>query len=205
MFVQARPIIVSVRPPGVSVFFVETLVAVGAATIGGVVVSLFGGGTDHSEAISTLNDNVHKVNKKIHITNERIDVLSKNLTLSINNIKFILDNMLMAQQQAHSSYTIMWNLEQLKQASTNLLLLLKVADNSLTLLRSGFLNSDLLNLYTFKKVIAEGTQVYKDLEFPIIHLTRQNIPRIIPLLKICLLYTSPSPRDKRQSRMPSSA
>ena len=26
-----------------------------------------------------------------------------------------------------------------------------------------------------------------------------------PNLKICLLYTSPSPRDKRQSRMPSSA
>ena len=25
------------------------------------------------------------------------------------------------------------------------------------------------------------------------------------LLRICLLYTSPSPRDKRQSRMPSSA
>ena len=29
---------------------------------------------------------------------------------------------------------------------------------------------------------------------------------MIPKLdKICLLYTSPSPRDKRQSRMPSSA
>ena len=27
----------------------------------------------------------------------------------------------------------------------------------------------------------------------------------IPLPKHCLLYTSPSPRDKRQSRMPSSA
>ena len=26
-----------------------------------------------------------------------------------------------------------------------------------------------------------------------------------PLLNTCLLYTSPSPRDKRQSRMPSSA
>ena len=25
------------------------------------------------------------------------------------------------------------------------------------------------------------------------------------IIKICLLYTSPSPRDKRQSRMPSSA
>ena len=28
---------------------------------------------------------------------------------------------------------------------------------------------------------------------------------ILEGLKICLLYTSPSPRDKRQSRMPSSA
>ena len=28
---------------------------------------------------------------------------------------------------------------------------------------------------------------------------------LAPLAKVCLLYTSPSPRDKRQSRMPSSA
>ena len=28
---------------------------------------------------------------------------------------------------------------------------------------------------------------------------------LIDRIKICLLYTSPSPRDKRQSRMPSSA
>ena len=28
---------------------------------------------------------------------------------------------------------------------------------------------------------------------------------VMALLYICLLYTSPSPRDKRQSRMPSSA
>ena len=27
----------------------------------------------------------------------------------------------------------------------------------------------------------------------------------VTLPKLCLLYTSPSPRDKRQSRMPSSA
>ena len=38
----------------------------------------------------------------------------------------------------------------------------------------------------------------------------EKIDRLIPLIKekwptICLLYTSPSPRDKRQSRMPSSA
>ena len=30
-------------------------------------------------------------------------------------------------------------------------------------------------------------------------------PRMINVLRACLLYTSPSPRDKRQSRMPSSA
>ena len=29
--------------------------------------------------------------------------------------------------------------------------------------------------------------------------------RRVPPLILCLLYTSPSPRDKRQSRMPSSA
>ena len=29
--------------------------------------------------------------------------------------------------------------------------------------------------------------------------------QVMPMLKACLLYTSPSPRDKRQSRMPSSA
>ena len=32
-----------------------------------------------------------------------------------------------------------------------------------------------------------------------------KLPNPEVLLKICLLYTSPSPRDKRQSRMPSSA
>ena len=31
------------------------------------------------------------------------------------------------------------------------------------------------------------------------------IPSILQKLEVCLLYTSPSPRDKRQSRMPSSA
>ena len=35
---------------------------------------------------------------------------------------------------------------------------------------------------------------------PILELTFDNT-----LLGTCLLYTSPSPRDKRQSRMPSSA
>ena len=32
-----------------------------------------------------------------------------------------------------------------------------------------------------------------------------DLPQSIETLITCLLYTSPSPRDKRQSRMPSSA
>ena len=34
---------------------------------------------------------------------------------------------------------------------------------------------------------------------------RQIVKRFLDRDRICLLYTSPSPRDKRQSRMPSSA
>ena len=45
------------------------------------------------------------------------------------------------------------------------------------------------------------------------HIMKKNDPRATPhindfidcLPHFCLLYTSPSPRDKRQSRMPSSA
>ena len=35
--------------------------------------------------------------------------------------------------------------------------------------------------------------------------TIENIKAVLEQHKFCLLYTSPSPRDKRQSRMPSSA
>ena len=37
------------------------------------------------------------------------------------------------------------------------------------------------------------------------HFKKTNVSQALELFKICLLYTSPSPRDKRQSRMPSSA
>ena len=36
-------------------------------------------------------------------------------------------------------------------------------------------------------------------------LQAQMVIRVLDELGVCLLYTSPSPRDKRQSRMPSSA
>ena len=36
-------------------------------------------------------------------------------------------------------------------------------------------------------------------------LVNSLVIKVLPILSACLLYTSPSPRDKRQSRMPSSA
>ena len=54
--------------------------------------------------------------------------------------------------------------------------------------------------------LAVGALVRKDLTA-----IRRSKAVVIPmllvptLLMVCLLYTSPSPRDKRQSRMPSSA
>ena len=38
-----------------------------------------------------------------------------------------------------------------------------------------------------------------------LQILEQILPYFQPAFNICLLYTSPSPRDKRQSRMPSSA
>ena len=35
--------------------------------------------------------------------------------------------------------------------------------------------------------------------------TRESLARLIARHKLCLLYTSPSPRDRQKSRMPSSA
>ena len=35
--------------------------------------------------------------------------------------------------------------------------------------------------------------------------TQENVDKIVEVLKACLLYTSPSPRDGATSRMPSSA
>ena len=72
-----------------------------------------------------------------------------------------------------------------------------------------------------KMVLNDGTEVWVTLMGPYLNMNTAfidrdaNIVAIIDpfdasrwregLLEDCLLYTSPSPRDKRQSRMPSSA
>ena len=59
--------------------------------------------------------------------------------------------------------------------------------------------------------LLEARKTYKPFEYPwaFDFWKRQQqihwVPEEVPLGEDCLLYTSPSPRDKRQSRMPSSA
>ena len=67
----------------------------------------------------------------------------------------------------------------------------------------------LLTAYGFSRATSEdawpiGEQVFRALPglegaYPLVYVA------LMTFLLICLLYTSPSPRDKRQSRMPSSA
>lgn len=180
-YLGARPSVI--RPSPDQQIFLGTAIVGAIGFIGGSLVGSLFGGEDNSDEINSLNDNIQAVNSKVRITNQRIDVLSKNLTLSIRNIKLILNSMTELNKRTQSTYTVQWNLDQLKQAATNLLILFRIADNSVTLLRSGYLNADLLNLETFAKVIQEGKKFYSGMEFPV-KVTRENIPEILSLLKI---------------------
>ena len=52
---------------------------------------------------------------------------------------------------------------------------------------------------------AGGKDNYIWVKIPVGYLYCIGNPRTDWMMQTCLLYTSPSPRDKRQSRMPSSA
>ena len=60
------------------------------------------------------------------------------------------------------------------------------------------------NNNTKKATIKREKTIRKKRRYNPIRLSPQP-PSTLPQLQVCLLYTSPSPRDKRQSRMPSSA
>ena len=59
-----------------------------------------------------------------------------------------------------------------------------------------------------KQNLEENKELLKEGDPEIVEMAEEEIPELeakIEQLSHCLLYTSPSPRDKRQSRMPSSA
>ena len=51
----------------------------------------------------------------------------------------------------------------------------------------------------------DGQSMWKDEQGRPVGANSEHLRRVRGKIGICLLYTSPSPRDKRQSRMPSSA
>ena len=52
--------------------------------------------------------------------------------------------------------------------------------------------------------VNDGAEIHESV-ITMLALDRADVEMILMAPNICLLYTSPSPRDKRQSRMPSSA
>ena len=69
----------------------------------------------------------------------------------------------------------------------------------------GLLGSSLLRRIS-KKKIAKKIFIYEKSKSNIAKIKKLKLPgTIVKSLKDCLLYTSPSPRDRQKSRMPSSA
>ena len=68
----------------------------------------------------------------------------------------------------------------------------------------GFNGRGVANATVMGRLLAERTMGKEDADLPI-PVTRIKAYPFHRFHRVCLLYTSPSPRDKRQSRMPSSA
>jgi len=95
-----------------------------------------------------------------------------------------MQNMANLNKANEQRQTIMFNLSQLKIAGENTMLLLKITDNTLTLLKASLINSELFDLESFKKVIFEGERHFPQLQFPIRNITRQVLQDIQSLIEI---------------------
>jgi hypothetical protein len=62
---------------------------------------------------------------------------------------------------------MMWNLEQLAENAINIHLSFRLGEITITMLESGIINPDLIDITTFKKIISEGLNVFTELEFPL--------------------------------------
>ena len=86
--------------------------------------------------------------------------------------------------------------------------LVRSFDVILTTYQTALRDIDLLKKIEFEYIVLDESQQIKNKDSKIFKATNQlqGIHKIsLSGTPICLLYTSPSPRDKRQSRMPSSA
>ena len=73
-----------------------------------------------------------------------------------------------------------------------------LADNGAEVIKVNEIGRDSAQVDPYYSILDRGKVVYEgDISF--------GERKFISLLRICLLYTSPSPRDRTRSRMPSSA
>ena len=146
-----------------------------------MIGSIFG--SQNSEEIDKLNQNILKNNKNIKITNERIDILAKNISRVQETVTEILDKLVSAQETADIHFAILWNLDQLAASISEIKNNFKFGELTLTLLEEEILNAELVDLKSFELIIQEGLKAFPKLRFPL-QLTRYQLPHIIKIITI---------------------
>ena len=136
-----------------------------------------------SKRLIQLNQNILKHNKLIKITNERIDILAKNVSNSFNTVHKILDKLVDAQANMDLHSAILWNLDQLNDNTAERLTTFKFSELTITLLESGTLNAELINIQSIDKIVSEGLKSFPQLEFPL-NIHRYQLSHIVKILKI---------------------
>ena len=164
--------------------FPSAILGIGAGLIVGGLLGNWISGTLENSRLETINDNINKVNKKIVITNKRIDLLDKSLSESILKIKVILQEIEKQNSVTEVIDHIRWNLEVLNRESTDNQLQLRMSETRVTLLRKNIINPEMINLDSMRKVVDEGKLIFKNLEFPVEKIVKENIVKIVNLLRV---------------------
>ena len=170
-----------VSPPKPQVFLETLAVGVVASGITLLVNELF---SDDSADLEAINSDIHTLNDKILVTNERIDILAKNISTSLEDMKLVLTNLNNVNREAEHKYIIDFNVKQLVDGASNCLLLLKIIDNSLALLRSNVLTYDLFDIDSFRRILQEGSTHFPDSIFPIQDIAPTQLTNILSLIKV---------------------
>ena len=157
-----------------------TLLGVGLGLLGSYIFSQNFG---EDKNLDALNQNILKHNKLLKVTNERIDILSHNVSVSINAIKNVLDKLVEAQNNEEIHFALLWNLDQLAASVAEIKNTFKSGELTLTLLEKGILVSDLLDLNSLKRILAEGRKSFPDMEFPL-EINRYTVDHMVKILKI---------------------
>ena len=166
--------------PGLLVGFAVGVGALGANLLGNVF------GYDNDEQIQTLNENINKVNDKLLVTNKRIDVLAKNISTAITDVKQILEKIIDVGYKKEVYDGIMFNLDQISEEVSNMEFTFQFSELVITMLESGIINPDLIEVRTFQQIISEGIATFTNLEFPMVinQYTMNDALKLIEVKKV---------------------